>query len=283
MNVNELTFKLKSAADAAAVPLYRLLGRRPWSPGYYTTKRRAIEYAIDADVIRPGENLPPSFGIALDERVVEYAWLLGRLRREKVSGRLLDAGSALNHSFLLSREPLKGADLTIMTLAPEKRCQWYDGYSYVFGDLRQTIFRDCAFDVVICISTIEHVGLDNTLLYTNDASRAESDEKGFLPAIREFRRLLKPGGRCYITFPFGKYANLGWYQIFDSAMVQSIADTFSPSTYSVEYFGYTEGGWQRATQKQVEDSSAFDIHSGRGRGNDRAASSRAIACVRLAV
>ena len=283
MNVNQLTFKLKSIADAAAVPLYQILGRRPWTTGYYSTKRRAIEQAIDTDAVRPGENLPSSFGVALDERVVEYAWLFGCLRRDEIGGRLLDAGSALNHSFLLSREPLKRADLTIMTLAPEKRCQWYDGYSYVFGDLRETFFRDGTFDVVVCISTIEHVGLDNTLLYTEDSSRAESDEKGFLRAIREFRRLLKPGAHCYITFPFGKYANLGWYQIFDGTMVQSIVDTFSPTNHSVEYFGYTESGWQRATQKQVEDAGAFDVHSGRGRGNDRAASSRAIACVRLVV
>lgn len=281
MNVNELTFELKSAVDAAAVPFYKLTGRRPWSPGYYTAKKQTIEKAIDANAVRQGVDLPDSFGIAIDERVVEYPWLFGYLRRDNLKGRLLDAGSALNHDFLLRRAPLRGSDLTIMTLAPEKRCQWYDGYSYVFGDFRQTFFQDAVFDAVFCISTIEHVGLDNTLLYTNDMTRAESDERAFLPAIREFRRILKPGGSCFLTFPFGKHANMGWYQVFDAEMVQSIIKTFGPSTYEVEYFGYSERGWQRTAVENVENADTFDVHSGRGKGRDRAASARAIACLRL--
>jgi SAM-dependent methyltransferase len=281
MHISEIGFRLKSAVDAMAVPLYEARGRRPWSVGYQTTKRRAIEQAIDSNAVSSGVELPTNFGVALDERVVEYSWLFGHLRREGVSGRFLDAGSALNHEFLLERAPLKGADLTLMTLAPEKRCQWHEGFSYVFGDLRETTFRDGAFDTVMCISTIEHVGLDNTMLYTSDAERAERDETGFLPAIAEFKRLLKPGGSCYITFPFGAHINLGWYQIFNQAMVQSLVDAFGPRSYTIEYFGYFSDGWRRVTADQVKNADSFDVHTGRGKGTDRAASSRAVACLRL--
>ena len=85
------------------------------------------------------QNLPPGYGVAMDERVVEYPWVFARLT---TVGKMLDAGSTFNHDFLLERPPLRGADLTIMTLAPEKRCYWYNGYSYVFGDLRDTMFAD---------------------------------------------------------------------------------------------------------------------------------------------
>ena len=96
-----------------------------------------------------------------------------------------------------------------MTLAPEKYCQWYDGFSYVYGDLRDTFFRDQTFDIVICVSTIEHIGLDNTLLYTSDRQHDERDETGFLAAAREFKRILKPGGTCYVTVPLWYASKLG--------------------------------------------------------------------------
>jgi SAM-dependent methyltransferase len=282
MYIRPLAFRLKSTVDAVALPLYRVRGRRPWSVGYHTTKRRAIEAAIDQRAVMQGKDLPKGFGVALDERVVEYSWVVGHLLdSQKASARILDAGSILNHDFILSRPPFKGSDLTIMTLAPEKRCQWYDGFSYVFGDLRNTFFKDATFDTVICISTIEHVGLDNTLLYTSDLERAESDEKGFIAAAREFKRILKPRGTCYISVPYGARFNFGWYQVFDVSMLEQLLSAFEPSAYSIEYFGYSKHGWQRAEADDVKDAVAFDLHSGRGRGDDLAASSRAIACLRL--
>ena len=282
MHTGAIAFKIKSAIDAAALPLYWLRGRLPWSAGYHTSKRRAIEAAIDQRAVTRATNLPAGFGVAIDERVVEYPWLFGHLSEiGKARPRVLDAGSILNHDFILNRAPLKGSDLTIMTLAPEKYCQWYDGVSYVYGDLRETFFNNQTFDIVICVSTIEHIGLDNTLLYTSDQQRAERDETGFLAAAREFRRILKPGGTCYVSFPFGSHQNLGWYQVFDDSMVKQLVDAFGPTSYEIEYFRYSQDGWQRSDAEGVKDAVVFDVHSGQGRGNDRAASSRAIACLRL--
>jgi hypothetical protein len=282
MHTGAIAFKVKSILDAVALPLYWLRGRPPWSSGYYTAKKRAIAAAIDQRAVAPGQNLPPGFGVALDERVVEYPWIFGHLSEvATATPRILDAGSILNHRFILDKAPFKASDLTIMTLAPEKYCQWYDGISYVYGDLRETFFKDRTFDVVICISTIEHIGLDNTLLYTSDQQRAESDDKGFLAAAREFRRILKLGGICYVSFPFGSRQNLGWYQVFDDLMVTQLVEAFAPASHQIEYFRYSEQGWQRSSAEEVRNAGVFDVHSGQGRGNDRAASSRAIACLRL--
>jgi SAM-dependent methyltransferase len=278
MHTDGLFQRIKWALDAAAAPVYPAI-RRPFIPGYQTAKKNLIVSAIDAGLVKDGESLPSGYGIAMDERVVEYPWLFGKLGSNV--GKMLDAGSALNHDYLLERPPLKGADLTIMTLAPEKRCYWYDGFSYVYGDLRHTLFADKSFDTVASISTIEHIGLDNTMLYTGNPADAENDESGFGLAVKEFKRILKPGGRCFISFPFGARANLGWYQVFDQTMVNKVVELFAPRAHQIDYFGYSKDGWQRSSPERLKDSTVYDVHTKQGWGEDRAASSRAVACLQL--
>ena len=277
MRTDNLLHGVKSLLDRAAAPAFKMRPR-PFGPGYQTVKRRIITSAIDSGLLGAGRELPRGYGVAMDERVVEYPWLFTRLTNV---GKMLDAGSTFNHDFLLRRSPLRGADLTIMTLAPEKRCYWYDGYSYVFGDLRNTIFADHAFDTIASISTIEHIGLDNTILYTGNPQDAESDEDGFVPAVREFKRILKPGGNCFISVPFGKRDNLGWYQVFDSAKVEKIVEAFAPASHQIDYFGYARDGWSRRSADALADATVYDVHTGKGWGDDLAASSRAVACLRL--
>lgn len=277
MRTDSLVHGVKWLLDGVAAPVFKMRPR-PFGPGYQTVKRRIIESAIDGGLLRNENDLPHGYGIAMDERVVEYPWLFSRLTKV---GRMLDAGSTFNHDFLLRRPPLRRADLTIMTLAPEKRCYWHEGFSYMFGDLRSTIFDDDVFDTIASISTIEHIGLDNTMLYTGDPGAAESDEGGFVPAVKEFRRILKPGGNCFISVPFGKKANLGWYQVFDVAMVEKIVQIFGPRSHRIDYFGYSRDGWSRQAADKLADATVYDVHTGRGWSDDLAASSRAVACLQL--
>jgi SAM-dependent methyltransferase len=271
--------RIKEFVDACAYPFYVLRGRRPWTAGYYTARRCLIERAIDARSLAPGVALPPGYGARLDERVVEYPWLYARLPREP--GVVLDAGSALNHLFLLSRPPIVNSNLSICTLAPEKRCYWKRAVSYIFDDLRATRFGHGVFDIVISVSTIEHIGLDNTLLYTADASKREHDAGGFIEAVREFRRILKPGGSCFITVPFGKAKNHGWFQVFDSAMIDAILKTFKPTDSEISYFGYSAEGWAAADPESLKEATFFDIHAQKRYDPDFAAGGRGVACLRL--
>ena len=274
-----MIFKLKEMLDWLAFPLYLLRGCLPWSPGYYTAKKKAICSAIDNGSFKSGSALPLNYGRSLDERVIEYPWLFDKLRRK--SGRMLDAGSALNHGYLVKRSPIKDANLTIMTLAPEKRCFWNRKISYVFGDLRDPIFADFSFDVVVCISTLEHIGLNNSFLYTEDNSKKESDALGFLPVVTDFKRILSPGGECYLTVPYGKRGVHDWYQVFDAKLVQQVIETFQPSEHTVEYFGYSPKGWFRASAAEIKDAEFYDANKAPLPAFDSAAGARGVACLRM--
>ncbi len=228
----------------------RNAGSRLYAPHKVSELCRVLEMPFD------GGKLPPGFGHMLDERLVEYPWLFSRLPNGP--GELLDAGSVLNHDFILGHERLKGKKITIMTLAPEGHSFWDRGINYVYGDLRHTHFRDDYFDSIVCVSTLEHIGLDNQRFHSGNLDEAEQGGT-YLAAVEEFRRTLKPGGRCYITMPFGKNFRGQWHQVFDGDMVDEMVATFAPSSSKETYFRHLpDVGWQTSSRSAAADAIYFD-------------------------
>jgi len=263
---------------ATGPAIFRMTGMRPWSFGYGPYKRRKISESINLKEF-DAKSLPTGYGFRLDERIVEYPWFLSRLPRHP--GTLLDAGSILNHEFLIQHPGLASKRIFISTLAPEAECFWRYGVSYVFEDLRDSCFHDGNFDWVVSLSTVEHIGMDNTMLYTADAGKRESDKLAYLQAITEFRRLLKAGGTLYVSMPFGKHQDHGWFQIFDAAMVDRLIETFGPTRVTETHFRYAESGWVPSDREASGDSTYFDIHKRKNYDADFAAASRAVVCLEL--
>lgn len=255
------------AAPADDVADYLRNGRRPWSRGYEAYKAQFLARTLaDADLMarfRASEALPAAFGAFLDERVVEYPWVFSRLGTSVQP--LLDAGSALNFETLLNLPVLRDRPLTLVTLAPEGQCHYRRGVSYHFADLRDLPFRDGYFGDVVCISTLEHVGMDNTRLYSRRVEHKEHARFDFLTAARELVRVCRPGGRILLTLPFGRAIDYGWYQQFDAALVDRLLDALGSTLVRETYFRYAEGGWQFSDRAACRDCVGFDIHATRHR------------------
>ncbi|MGF1503820.1 MAG: hypothetical protein ACFB51_01595, partial [Anaerolineae bacterium] len=187
--------------------IYPLSGRRAWWPGYEVARHQRVYATLnDPDLMRrfaQNAPLPPGYGTRLDERVVEYPWVLARLGPD--AHDLLDAGSTLNWPYLLDHPLLREKRIALLTLAPEL---WYlpdHRLSYLFGDLRETRLRSGAFDAVTCISTIEHIGFAAPSRDGQRGAFDRPDEESGAPNERDpaatravmaqFRKALKPGGR----------------------------------------------------------------------------------------
>lgn len=277
-----MLFRVKEILDYLLMPLYFARGRRAWSIGYYTFKKRSISAEID-NAIQSKTRLtavPGGYGFKLDERVVEYPWVFSRLV-QATGQRLLDAGSVLNYGYLLSKDIVAKSDLTIFTLSPEKRNYAREGISYVFGDLRAMYFAPEAFDVVISISTIEHIGLDNSKFHQEKVAFREMRDGTHLNAVEEYKRVLKKGGKCLLTVPFGKQAVKEWYQIFDYTMVQEIISAFDPASYELCFYGYSIDGWSQCDYQELAEADFFDVELESKEAQDGAAGSRGIACLEL--
>jgi len=282
-------FIYKLIPDCLKISYYKLSGKRPWSKGYSTFKFRYIKKAINNQEImkrfKNSEPLPGGYGYALDDRAIEYPWVLSRISSSN-SDNLLDAGSSLNFKEILEYNSLKNKKITIVNLNPESNCFWQKGVSYVFADIRKLPFKDNHFDYITCISTLEHIGMDN-ILYTKNQKYREKKIFDFEKAVKELKRVLKEGGKLFITLPFGRYQNFGRFQQFDSKLVSRVLEVFQPRKCQVNYYKYTREGWNISNEKECKDAEYFDIYktkyfdkkSSLDFDLDFAAASRAVACL----
>ena len=135
-----------------------------------------------------------------DERPIEIPWCLGRYDGESV---VLDSGYAYAEpAYLAALAGLGASGLVGVDLAEAE----VPGLRAVVADLRELPLDDETFELAFCISTLEHVGLDNTIY----GLRSERDDGGQERALRELRRVLRPDGRLLVTVPCGEEQDLGW-------------------------------------------------------------------------
>ena len=270
-----------------AVPYSSVLLRRfpppqvPWTPEYTATHSAFIEAVLDDEKLvarfAHGKRLPGGYGVGLDERVVEYPWLISQLS----GGRVLDAGSVLNHAHILDRVLPGIESLSITTLQPEPESFPERGVRYHYGDLRDLPLENGSFDAVVCLSTLEHVGMDNSI-YGADAARADDPRHEARRALSELERVSAPGGTLLLSVPFGQREDHGWFRQFDA---DDLADLLSAPrfvTAKTEIFKYSAAGWQRSSARDAASCRYRDYHQDTAPVSDLAAAARAVACVAIA-
>jgi SAM-dependent methyltransferase len=150
--------------------------------------RRTLRDLDDLVARRNGLYLHPS-------KRWEYPWALARAGLLPDS-RVLDAGCGG------SIFPVYLASTGLRTIACDRAlpcglaCHHGMFLQYIRGDLTALPLAEYTFDAIFCISVIEHL-----------------EEKGALAAIREMRRVLRPGGRLLLTTDYYENSRAKiWYE-----------------------------------------------------------------------
>ena len=127
----------------------------------------------------------------VDERPVEIPWCLARYAGEE---HVLDVGYAFAEPLYLEGLTALGApDLVGVDLVEAD----VPGLRSVRADLRELPFRDGEFGLALAISTLEHVGRDNSQY---GLAEEEHDDASLDTALRELRRV---SHRLLVTVPTG--------------------------------------------------------------------------------
>lgn len=139
---------------------------------------------------RPRELTAPP---GTDERPIEIPWCLARYGGEP---RLLDLGYAFAEpAYLAGLVALGAGELVGVDLVAAE----VPGLESVVADLRELPFEDGSFGVAIAVSTLEHVGRDNSQY----GLAVEQDDGSLDRALRELHRVLAADGRLLVTLPTG--------------------------------------------------------------------------------
>ncbi len=254
----------------------------PWSTAYVERHRdfvtRELSDAALLERFRGDDPLPRRFGIGFDERVVEFPWVASR----PLGGRVLDAGSALNHLHVLLALRPRMDDLHVVTLAPDEEESFPRlGVSYLYADLRDLPFKDASYDRAVCISTLDHVGLDNAR-FGDGSTSADDPQAEAIGAIRELRRVLRAEGGLYLTLPVGRGERFDWVRSFTNDEVDELIAAFEPASVTLEHFRHDgDIGWRRASRDEVGDAGYRDHLSSGPVGVNRAVAAEAVACLHL--
>ena len=241
---------LKKLLDPLLGMFWRIK-KKPYTIGYGYVKKKEKIKALE----KSNKDLNVSNAKGLDERIVEYKWIFQHISNLK-NKNLLDAGSTMNFDFILSRINSSN-NITIQTLSPENQNYNKLNVSYVYEDLRNKVFHEEYFDYILCISTLEHIGFDNSLYNYTDSEMHKSEKnqnESYLETISEFKRTLKKDGKLLITIPFGKKAYFNHLQQFDSSDLKRIIKKFNPTDYKIKFSTYSKFQWVECNEEDCRES-----------------------------
>jgi SAM-dependent methyltransferase len=146
--------------------------------------------------------------VAVTERIVEHIFVHTRLPQPPA--RVLDLGCAESTNALEMASlgyDVVGVDLRELPLE-------HPSLRTLRADIGNLPLPDDSFDVVVSLSTIEHVGLD----WYAKTPEGTNDHR----VIAEVKRVLRPGGRLVLTIPFGRHTVTPVHRVYDRPMLDAL-------------------------------------------------------------
>lgn len=191
----------------------------------------------------------------LDERIIEYHYLLNDLNNLQKNSIILDAGSVMNFDKIIELIPETIDKVFIQTLTPERKIISSERVSYLYSDLRRQLFKDGLFDYIVCISTLEHVAMDNTKLYGAREYEKSNDVNAQAKIVlQNLVNMLKVGGQLLLTVPVGISMQHEWVRVFSTGELTKILSGVSGINVNIIYWKNFGSHWEKVSELDIKEA-----------------------------
>lgn len=146
-------------------------------------------------------------------RKAEYQYVFDQIENEK---KILDAGCGITFFPFFLKTKFSDIELDLVDYTKStKKFFNKTNFNYINSDLNNLKISDSLYDIVYCISTLEHI-------------------KSYKTALKELHRILKPNGKLILTFDvsFSDEDNINFKNVDD--FINSIISTFEISNFNYE-------------------------------------------------
>ena len=185
------------------------------------------------------EHLPP------DSRIVEDSFVFSKLIGYTKKGNALDVGCIARHNYISPSLAMNGWNVYGIDI----RNEWefhHPNFHFVQQDIRHSDFKDDFFDLITCVSTLEHIGL---LGYYGNQTKVDD---GDAETMKELKRILKPDGTLLLTVPFcDNYSERAGVRVYDYGRLLDIMDGMAAKD-SLIYCQNKKGDWKLTTSTSIE-------------------------------
>jgi hypothetical protein len=167
------------------------------------------------------------------ERDIEAPWAQAAIN--DCAGSWLDVGYVWTDASYWKGVDFMGARCVGLDIAPPRSPHSFD--VTIEADINTYKFTE-HFDLVTCISTLEHIGCDNTRYKQAETRYAHpvSMQQAVVKKLRE------ASSRLLVSVPFGMFEDHGWFLQYNQEMVEALDPT---------EVGYYRLGGQKVRPEQL--------------------------------
>lgn len=178
----------------------------------------------------------------LGSRSIEYPFVIEEIKKNSIpeGSKVLVVGCAGDPlSTILPALGYKTYGIDVKHVAIR-----YSNFHFIIGDIRKTEFPKEYFDVLVAISTIEHIGV------------LDGDLEGDRKAMEEMKRILKQSGIILITVPVAsKFKVKSFERIYDVTSLNSLLKGLK--VLEIRFYQRNEEGyWIECPNKSLIDSNS---------------------------